>query len=218
MKREDRTGPEYSVPLYGTQAVPSESWTHLVGVYDQGAGMVHLYVNGVPEAEAEFTAALKANGALVIGHGQSNSLPNSFWPGSIDEVIVYQAALTAEQVAEIYRITKPSSAPPPQPVPDASTDANGILNGTWDYVVSDEDTQQFFLSDYGVTADEVRVRLGFNNNQWYEVAVFDGEPFFVNGVPEGDGGTFRIEGDRLIQTGGQGQVQVTYTWVLDGDQ
>ena len=98
--------------------------------------MLHLYVNGVPEAEAEFTAPFKGNGALVIGHGQSNSLPDSFWPGAIGEVAVYQVALTAEQVAEIYQTSKPSSPPPPQPVPDPSTYANGILNGTWDYVVS----------------------------------------------------------------------------------
>lgn len=218
MKREDRSGPEYGVRIDGTEAVPSKSWTHLVGVYDKEAGMIHLYVNGVPEAEAEFTALLKANGSLVIGHGQSNSHPDSFWPGAIGEVAVYQTALTAEQVAEIYQTTKPSSPPPPQPAPDPSTYANGILNGTWDYVVSNEDARQFFLSDYGVTADEVRTRLGFNNHQWYQVAVFDGKPSFVNGVPEGDAGTFRIEGDRLIQIGAQGRVQVTYTWVLAGDQ
>jgi hypothetical protein len=222
MKREDRTGPEYSVPIYGTQAVPSKSWTHLVGVYDQDAGMIHLYVNGVPEAEAEFTEPLKAHGALVIGHGQSNSLPNSFWPGSIDEVIVYQAALTAEQVAEIYQTTKPLFPPPPQPAPDPSTYANGILNGTWDYVLSEEDKVLLdangLEAESGYEADELRIRIGFDNHSWWLGFVFDGKLWLHNGVPEGDGGTFRIEGDRLIQTGSQGQVQVTYTWVLDGDQ
>jgi hypothetical protein len=158
--------------------------------------MLYLYVNAEPQAKAAYTAPLKANGPLVVGRSQFDSHPSNFWPGAIEEVAVYQTVLTAEQVAEIYRTTKPSSPPPAQPAPDPSTYGNSILNGTWDYVVSDEDAQQFFLSDYGVTADEVRVRLGFNNNQWYEVAVFDGEPFFVNGVPEGDLGTFRIEGDR----------------------
>jgi hypothetical protein len=217
-KTEDRTGLQYIVSADGNQATPSKNWTHLVGVYDQEAGMLYLYVNAEPQAKAAYTAPLKANGPLVVGRSQFDSHPSNFWPGAIEEVAVYQTVLTAEQVAEIYRTTKPSSPPPAQPAPDPSTYGNSILNGTWDYVVSDEDAQQFFLSDYGVTADEVRVRLGFNNNQWYEVAVFDGEPFFVNGVPEGDLGTFRIEGDRLIQTGAQGQAQVTYTWVLDGDQ
>jgi hypothetical protein len=217
-KTDDRTGLQYIVSADGIQATPSRSWTHLVGIYDQGAGMLYLYVNGEQQAEAAYTAPLRSNGPLIIGHSQFDSHPSNFWPGAIGEVAVYQAALTAEQVAKIYQTTKPSSPPPSQPAPDPLTYGNGIINGTWDYVVSDEDARQFFLSDYGVTADEVRFRLGFNNNQWYEVAVFDGKPSFVDGVPEGDAGTFRIGGDRLIQTGGQGQAQVTYTWVLDGDQ
>ena len=217
MKTEDRTGAQYGVGVVGTQAAPSKSWTHLVGIYDQHASMLYLYVNGVQQAEAAYTAPLKANGPLTIGRAQFDSHPGNFWPGAIGEVAVYQSALTAEQVAEIYQTTKPSSPPPPQPAPDPSTYANGILNGTWDYVVVSEEDAQFFLNDYGVTtADEVRVRLGFNNHQWWETKVFDGEPFFVNGVPEGSGGTFRVEDDRLIQT--DGQWQVTYTWVLNGDQ
>jgi hypothetical protein len=218
MKTEDRTGPQLSVRTNGSQAIPSKSWTHLVGIYDKEAGVIRLYVNGKPQAEAAFTAPLKANGPLAVGRSQFDSHPGNFWPGAIGEVAVYQAALTPEQVAEIYQTTKPSSPPPPQPAPDPSTYANGILNGTWDFVVSDEDARQFFLSDYGVKADDVRVRLGFNNHQWYEAAVFDGKLYLHNGVPEGDGGTFHIKGDRLIQIGGQGRVQVAYTWVLDGDQ
>ena len=222
MKKEDRSGPEYSVPIYGGQAVPSKSWTHLVGIYDQDAGLVHLYVNGVPEAEAEFTAPLKANGPLVIGHGQSNSLSDSFWPGAIGEVAVYQAALTAEQVAEIYQTTKPASPPPPLPAPDPSTYANGILNGTWDYVLSEEDKVSLdadgLKTKSGYDADELRIRMGFDNHTWWQGIVFDGELWLLHGVPEGDGGTFRIEGDRLIQIGASGQAQITYAWVLDGDQ
>ncbi len=182
--------------------------------------MVHLYVDGVQEAKARFTAPLKANGSLVIGHGQSHGVPDSFWPGAIGEVAVYQAALTAEQIAEIYQTTKPSSPPPAQPVADPATYANGILNGTWDYVLSEEDTALFndLEADSGLKADEIRVRMGFNNNGWWQGFVFDGKLWLLYGVPDGDGGPFRIEGDRLIQTGAGGQVQVTYAWVLDGDQ
>ncbi|GEM_PF-1920484 len=104
---------------------------------------------------------------------------------------------------------------------DPSTYANGILNGTWDYVMSEED-RAFFEADLeaesGYEADELRIRMGFDNHEWWQGFVFDGELWLHNGVPEGDGGTFRIEDDLLIQTGAQGQIQVTYTWVLNGDQ
>jgi hypothetical protein len=222
MKREDQSGPEYSVPIYSTQAVPSKSWTHLVGVYNKDAGMIYLYVNGEPAAEAEFTAPLKANGSLVIGRGQSNSLPDAFWPGAIGEVALYQAALTAGQVAEIYQTTKPSSPPPAQPAPDPSTYANGILNGTWDYVMTEDDKVALdangLKAESGYDADELRIRMGFDNNTWWQGFVFDGTLWLHNGIPEGDGGTFRIEGDRLIQTDTHVHIQVTYKWVLEGDR
>jgi hypothetical protein len=223
MKTEDRTGGgQYAVRIDGTGAVPSGSWTHLVGIYDKEAGVIRLYVNGKPQAEASFGEPFKANKSLTIGSGQFDSHPGNFWPGAIDEVAVYQSALTAEQVAEIYQTTKPSSPPPPQPAPDPSTYANGILNGTWDYVLSEEDrvllNADGLEAESGYDADELRLRMGFDNNEWWQGFVFDGELWLINGVPEGDGGTFRIEDDLLIQTGAQGQVQVTYKWVLDGDQ
>ena len=105
------------------------------------------------------------------------------------------------------------------PAPDPSTYANGILNGTWDYVVVSDEDKQWELNNYGVlSADEVKIRLGFNNHQWWLTSVFDGKPYFENGVPAGDGGTFRIEDDQLIMIGAQGQAKMTYTWALDGDQ
>jgi hypothetical protein len=219
-KTEDRTGIEYIVSADGTQATPSKSWTHMVGIYDKEAGVIRLYVNGKQQAEAAYTAPLKANGPLIIGHSQFDSHPSNFWPGAIGEVVVYQAALTAEQVTEIYQTTKPSSPPPAQPAPDPSTYANGILNGTWDYVMTEEDKVLLdangLQAESGFEADELRLRMGFDNHKWWQGFVFDGALWLHNGVPEGSGGTFRIEGDRIIQT--DDPWRVTYKWVLDGDQ
>lgn len=219
MKKEDRSGPEYTVSANGGPAVPSNSWTHLVGIYDKDAGLLHLYVNGEPQAEAALTTPIKANGPLTIGHGLSNSLPDSYWSGSVGDVVLYQAALTAEQVAQIYQTTKPASPPPPVPAPDPSTYANGILNGTWDVVMAEED-RDFFEADLeaesGYEADELRYRMGFNNHKWWQGFVFDGELWLHNGIPEGSGGIFYIEGDRLIQI--DGEFQSTYAWVLNNDQ
>ncbi|MGI8829486.1 MAG: LamG domain-containing protein [Candidatus Limnocylindria bacterium] len=217
MKTEDRTGLEYSVRVEGPQANPGKSWTHLVGIFDKEAGMLHLYVNGVAQAEVAFSAPLKANGPLAIGRSQFDSRPGNFWPGAIGDVALYQKALTAKQVAEAYRTTKPQSPPLAQPAPDPSTYANGILNGTWDYEVPPEDAG-FFLNDYGVTADEVVIRVGFDNHKWWQGVLFDGELFLENGVPEGDGGTFHIENGVLVQIGAHGKGRVAFQWALDGDR
>ena len=75
MKTEDRTGGQYGLRISGSQAVPSRSWTHLVGVYDQDAGMLHLYVDGKPQVEASFAEPFKANGPLYIGSAQFGFAP-----------------------------------------------------------------------------------------------------------------------------------------------
>jgi hypothetical protein len=84
-------------------AVAYNQWTHLVATYD-GANMV-LYVNG--QKAASSPAVLTPNGAdpLYIGgllNGAAGSTPVWFWPGSIDEVAVYAAPLTAAQVLDHY--------------------------------------------------------------------------------------------------------------------
>lgn len=69
-----------------------------------------------------------------------------------------------------------------------------------------------------MTAGDVRLQMGFDNEQWWEAPAFDGETFLENGVPGGDGGAFQIAGDRLAAIGAQGRAQVTYEWSLNGDQ
>ena len=52
---------------------------------------------------------------------------------------------------------------------------------------------------------------------WWLGFVFDGELYLLDGVPEGDGGTMTVDGDRLTQTNGR-DGWATYEWSLEGDQ
>ena len=86
------------------------------------------------------------------------------------------------------------------PEPDPSTYANGILNGTWDYVYDDEDAQ-VILADFAEfvdDADEVIVRIGFDDHEFWIGFLFDGVMPMYGGFPEGAGGTITIEDDVLI--------------------
>jgi hypothetical protein len=68
---------------------------HIVGVYNGSTQT--LYVNGVQVAQAALTGAITANNnALYIGSWNGSK---EFFRGTIDEVAVYSAALTATQVA-----------------------------------------------------------------------------------------------------------------------
>ncbi|WP_053739374.1 LamG domain-containing protein [Nocardia sp. NRRL S-836] len=82
------------------------TWTHVTGVFDAPARKMKLYVNGELAGTTDRTASdWHAEGPLRIGQtywGTQN--PTDFWPGMIDEVRLYDRALTdAEVQAEVRR-------------------------------------------------------------------------------------------------------------------
>ena len=79
-------------------ALPLNTWTHIAVVKD-GAGM-RLYVNGVLRAT---NAAANAQGAITTSNnplriGGNNVFSNEFFAGMIDDVRIYNRALTAAEI------------------------------------------------------------------------------------------------------------------------
>ncbi|WP_225440345.1 MGH1-like glycoside hydrolase domain-containing protein [Amycolatopsis eburnea] len=75
-------------------------WYHLVGVHDADAGTYTLYVDGVAQAKTWAQAAGdSAPGPLAIGRAVSGGRHSDFWPGSIDDVQVWNRVLTAAEVS-----------------------------------------------------------------------------------------------------------------------
>ena len=220
MKTEDRTGLDYAAWVEGVTADPSNRWVHLAGVHDDEADEIRLFVDGELVAETPFTTPVPAHGPLTVGRAQFDATPGNFWPGAIAEVGIYKSALSASQIAELHTTTAPTSPPPPLPEPDPSTYADGILNGTWDYVLGPAEAElaDVLVSDFGLAgASEISVRFGFDDHEYWQSFVIDGELMLEpGGVPAGDGGTFVIEGDEIIFTNqwGQGISQ----WHLDGER
>jgi chitodextrinase len=78
----------------GASSLPANTWTHLAATYD-GTNL-RLFVNGVRVATTAATGSLVvSNGVLRIG---GNSIWGEWFSGSIDEVRVYNRALTAAQL------------------------------------------------------------------------------------------------------------------------
>jgi hypothetical protein len=81
--------------LSSTTATPVGSWTHIASTYD--GTTLRIYVNGVQAASKAVTGAIKvSNGTLRIG-GDS-SWANEWFSGLIDEVRVYNRALSAGEI------------------------------------------------------------------------------------------------------------------------
>jgi hypothetical protein len=82
------------VGTYGTAALQQNAWSHLAVTYD-GATVV-LYVNGVQVSSlAQAGNILSSNNPLQIG---GDSFYQQYFNGTIDEVRVYNVALTAAQI------------------------------------------------------------------------------------------------------------------------
>ncbi|MET7426004.1 LamG-like jellyroll fold domain-containing protein [Dactylosporangium sp. NPDC005555] len=76
-------------------------WTHLAGVYDE-SGVLRLYVNGVLAATGSRPTPWNAYGPLQIGRSKLGAGAGiDHFPGSIDDVDVFDHAATAHEIATL---------------------------------------------------------------------------------------------------------------------
>lgn len=92
------TGTGTSVTSLGTAT--KGSWVHLVGVYDAQAAQLRFYVNDVLQNTATVWNPWNAGGPVNIGRVLWRGNWTDYWPGSIDEVRIYQGA-----IADVTRIS-----------------------------------------------------------------------------------------------------------------
>ncbi|MGW6933315.1 LamG domain-containing protein [Lentzea sp. NPDC054927] len=83
--------------------LPAETgaWTRLIGVYDGVSKEVRLYVNGVDQGASRHETPWDASGQLVVGRGMHEGNPDGYWSGGIDDVVIYDRPLVAEDIAEL---------------------------------------------------------------------------------------------------------------------
>ena len=77
-------------------------WYHLVGVHDADAGTYTLYVDGIAQPTVLHQAqGDPAPGVTAIGRARSGGHDSDFWPGAVDEVMMWNRALPAGEVAQL---------------------------------------------------------------------------------------------------------------------
>lgn len=76
------------------------TWTHLVGVYDEVAHQLRLYVNGQLVDQRPHTA-WDSVGALQLGRAKYRGAPVDYWTGDLDDVRTYTGTLTDRQVVNL---------------------------------------------------------------------------------------------------------------------
>jgi prepilin-type N-terminal cleavage/methylation domain-containing protein len=102
--------PYQPVMLYSKTKFRSNQWYHVVGTWDS-TGM-KIYVNGQLDNSSTNAVALKnTTGDLQIGAQLDQifnpAYKNFGFAGTIDEVAIYNRALTAQEIQRIYNPAKP---------------------------------------------------------------------------------------------------------------
>jgi hypothetical protein len=94
-------GAEYRF-VNSTTDIPLDEWTHIAGTYD---GMkLRMYLNGILEGEVSTTGPIFTSEiyARIGGYGNDPEFPRDrYLNGTIDEVCVFNRALSAEEVADL---------------------------------------------------------------------------------------------------------------------
>jgi hypothetical protein len=107
---------------FGTSALPTNTWSYLTETYD--GSTLRLYINGTQVASTAHTGAITTSThPLQIG---GDSIYGQYFNGLIDEVRVYNTALTPTQ------IQNDQQAPITAPTAPATLTANAVSSGEID--------------------------------------------------------------------------------------
>jgi hypothetical protein len=95
-------------------AVNDGQWHHAVGIRDGRESF--LYIDGVLQGKATVADSLvyEHRAPFRIGHVENNGAPHArnesfYFKGTIDEVMIFDRALTAEEIQQLYRFRKAST-------------------------------------------------------------------------------------------------------------
>ncbi|APY11169.1 hypothetical protein BWZ22_07890 [Seonamhaeicola sp. S2-3] len=95
-----------SAKTIGASAINYDEWHHITGTYNGSTGAIELYVDGelidssnVGSSGAVIENTADANGNFEIGRCSTDNVSNKeYYKGDIDEVRVFNVALTSEQI------------------------------------------------------------------------------------------------------------------------
>ena len=97
----------YDTDLPGQEAISTSSvndgeWHHVVGVFDSALGTQAIYVDGALETTIASGNVTTGNGAEFIVGGVSTLAPVAAFTGQVDDVQIYDMALTVMDIERLF--------------------------------------------------------------------------------------------------------------------
>jgi|CXWL01.1.fsa_nt_gi predicted metal-binding protein len=86
----------------GVTSVPLNTWVHVAGTYD--GAMARIYINGVQDVAGAASGSITHNNNRInIGYRYDGTTYNKFFNGMLDEVRVYNIALSPAEILAQYQ-------------------------------------------------------------------------------------------------------------------
>ena len=101
---DDNSSP--TTPAQSSGSVADGNWHHVIGVRE--SGNIKLYLDGsLVSTQTDSTGNIDSTDPLIIGAGMnaSTGVVGNFYDGKIDEVAIWNAALSSDAITEIYNAT-----------------------------------------------------------------------------------------------------------------
>jgi hypothetical protein len=183
--------------LYGTGSLLTNMWTHLAATYD--GAKTRLYVNGVEVANQAQTGTIATSAnPLQIG---GDSIYGQYFKGIIDEVRVYNRALSATEIQA-----------------DMNTPLGNIPTAPGNFTATVVSPNQVNLSwtastgNLGVSGYMVERSQGPGNTIFAQIGATGGTSFADTGVVPGTNYNYRVRAtDSLGDLGPYSQVVQAFT-------
>ncbi|MEJ7862508.1 MAG: CARDB domain-containing protein [Pyrinomonadaceae bacterium] len=96
-------GTQANVCTVEPDLAPTSTFTHVTGVYNQSSGIMRLYVNGQEKGTANVgTLTISTNNVPLRLGNASVTVNNGLFKGAIDEVSIYNRALSQSEIQAVF--------------------------------------------------------------------------------------------------------------------
>lgn len=106
---QDSAGDNSGIHQLNSTKIANSKWVHYVGVIDRAGHVALIFLNGkkVAEASDSYNGFNTNNHELWIGGTEETDSSYGPFQGILDDIRLYNRALTPDDIAELYNMSKP---------------------------------------------------------------------------------------------------------------